>query len=167
MHSLKISFFYCPYWPEPLNIPHPSPYVPVDIYMNSHLPYPLWHQRWRANVPMKYWQHYQYSQGAKTQKQNQHQNTVQFIVLILVLKFSDNCKRQYWQLMKSYAVFLDCFNYVGGQLCVFNTDWCKLPDMCCSVSIKIYLCTCCPDTVTEKLHTYSVKATTSDTSCEK
>lgn len=37
----------------------------------------------------------------------------------------------------------------------------------CSVSMKTHLCTCCPGTVTEKLHTHSVEAVTLHTSCEK
>lgn len=56
------------------------------------------------------------------QEQNQHQNTVQFIVLILVLKFSNNCKRQSWQLMKSYTVFFSTVSIMQKTSYVFPTQ---------------------------------------------
>lgn len=157
MHSLITSLSYCLYWPGTLTSPHPSPYGSVDIHMNAHIPYPSKMEEYctyetLATLPTFTRCKNPWAESASKYSPVYFSNSC----------FEVYCRRQYWQIMKSE----DCFNYAGRQLCVFNTHWCKLPDMC-SVLMKTHLCTCCPDTVTEKLHIHSVEAATLQTSCEK
>lgn len=140
--------------------PHRSPYGSVDIHMNAHIPYPSKKEEdctceTKTALPI-----FTRCKNPWAESASKYSSVY----------FSNSCFEVFEQLQKTVLTINEVWRLF--QLCrrpvmYFQHTLMQTARYMCSVLMKTHLCTCCPDTVTEKLHTHSVEAATLHTSCEK